>query len=64
MYQTASPLYYPESLARKIGSDGLHKFVKRYRLPAMMATAPLAILGLIMGMGDNLTAIAKVKSRS
>ncbi|WP_155876612.1 class I SAM-dependent methyltransferase [Desulfuromonas sp. AOP6] len=60
-YQTPTPLYYPGAIMRVFP----HKIVKwvfgKNRVVAMMLCAPLAVAGKLMGMGDNLNLVAKVK---
>jgi SAM-dependent methyltransferase len=59
MYQTPSPLWYPESFVRKFpwakGLLGTNLF-------SMLLFAPLVAAGMLVGMSDNLTVIAKAGS--
>ncbi|PLY03571.1 MAG: class I SAM-dependent methyltransferase [Desulfuromonas sp.] len=64
IYQTASPLYYSDSLARKINLQFFSQMIDRIRVPVMLASSPMAMLGLILGLGDNLTAVARVVNQS
>jgi len=64
-YQTPSPLYFPDSLLRKFPYDVLTKFIGKYKVATKLASAPIAVIGAILGMGDNLTLFAsKVKTSS
>ena len=60
-YQTASPFYHFESLARKFDSKWLNLISERFKIGSMLATSPIAMLGLAMGFGDNLTTLARVR---
>jgi 2-polyprenyl-3-methyl-5-hydroxy-6-metoxy-1,4-benzoquinol methylase len=60
-YQTASPFYYFESMARKFDSKWLYSFNNRFKVASMLTTAPVALVGCALGLGDNLTAIARVR---
>jgi 2-polyprenyl-3-methyl-5-hydroxy-6-metoxy-1,4-benzoquinol methylase len=60
-YQTASPFYYFESMAKKFDSKFLNSINNRFKVASMLATAPVAMTGLALGHGDNLTALARVR---
>ncbi|MCF6177766.1 MAG: class I SAM-dependent methyltransferase [Geopsychrobacter sp.] len=60
-YRTASPFYHFESLARKFDSKILRGINHRFKVASMLAVAPIAMLGLVLGLGDNLTTLARVK---
>lgn len=60
-YQTASPFYYFESLVRKCDSKILKSINERFKVPSMLASSPIALLGLALGLGDNLTIMARVQ---
>jgi 2-polyprenyl-3-methyl-5-hydroxy-6-metoxy-1,4-benzoquinol methylase len=61
-YRTASPFYYFESLARKVNSGFLQSINNQFKVASMLATSPVAMAGLALGLGDNLTVLARVKS--
>ncbi len=58
-YQTPSPLYLPDSLLRTVSNAALTKFIGRYKVIAMIASAPFAVLGAMFGLGDNLNVFAR-----
>lgn len=60
-YQTASPFYYFESLTRKLDSKLLQTLGNRFKVATMLTTSPLALFGLAMGLGDNLTVVARCR---
>jgi 2-polyprenyl-3-methyl-5-hydroxy-6-metoxy-1,4-benzoquinol methylase len=45
-YRTASPFYHFESLARKFDSKTLQAINNRFKVASMLATSPVAMLGL------------------
>lgn len=53
-YQTPSPLYFPDSLLRTIGNTALTKFAARHAVAVKLLSAPVAVIGAMLGMGDNL----------
>jgi hypothetical protein len=59
-YQTPSPLWYPESFARKFPRLG--KMLKLTPL-SMLLFAPLVGFGYLSGNSDNLTMIARPSSK-
>lgn len=59
MYQTPSPLWYPESFVRKFP---LAASVMGTNFISMLLFAPLVFAGILVGMSDNLTVIAKADS--
>lgn len=62
LYQTPSPLYYGESLARKYPASSFSNYVKRHCRASFLVSAPLAALGVLTGHGDNITIIARKAS--
>jgi len=60
-YQTVSPFYYFESLARRFDSKLLKAMNRRFKVASMLATSPVAMLGMALGLGDNLTTLARFK---
>jgi len=60
-YQTASPFYHFESFARKFDSKLLKAINSRFKVASMLAASPVAMLGLALGRGDNLTTLARVR---
>lgn len=61
-YQTPSPIYYPKSILRAFPNKTLKLFFSRYKAFSMLLFAPLAVLGSLLGFGDNLNVIARKKS--
>lgn len=60
-YQEPSPLYYPGSFMRKFSNPIWRKIFGKSRVFSMIVFAPLAILGKLLSVGDNIIAIARVK---
>ncbi len=60
-YQTPSPIYFPKSILRVFPNKILIALFTRYKAAFMLLFAPLAILGSLLGMGDNLNVIARKK---
>lgn len=60
-YQTPSPLYFTESLLRKINNKKLTAFMKKRPLIAKFISAFFSLIGTAAGMGDNITIIARRK---
>jgi len=58
-YQTPSPLYFPDSLLRVISSQSLTKLAGKNKGLLRLALAPVAIVGSILDMGDNLNIFAR-----
>ena len=56
MYQTPSPLWYPESFRRKFPRLGSRLGTTPLAMPLF---APLIALGWLTGQSDNLTAFAR-----
>jgi SAM-dependent methyltransferase len=56
LYQTASPIWYPDSFLRRFPRLG---GILRTGVLSMLMLSPIALLGNFMGMGDNLTVIAR-----
>ncbi|MBE0577398.1 MAG: class I SAM-dependent methyltransferase [Desulfuromonadales bacterium] len=61
LYQTPSPLYFFESLDRKLNIRLFTALKRKFRVPLLLASAPFALLGLMLGMGDNITVVARKK---
>jgi 2-polyprenyl-3-methyl-5-hydroxy-6-metoxy-1,4-benzoquinol methylase len=61
LYQIPSPLWYPSSLGRCFGKDSrINKFLSRYpRLSTLILVSPIVLLGMVLGLNDNMTLIAK-----
>ena len=59
LYQTPSPLYYPDSFARRFPYKLIVSIVSKYRILLILASSPLAIIGNAIGLGDNITILAK-----
>jgi SAM-dependent methyltransferase len=60
-YQTPSPIYFPQSILRVFPNRLLSSLFNRYKAAFMLLFAPFAILGSLLGMGDNLNVIARKK---
>lgn len=60
LYQTPSPLYYPGALMKSFSNRFLKWLLGGNRVLAMMICAPLAFGGLVLGLGDNINALARV----
>lgn len=60
LYQTPSPLWYPESFVRKFSWTSS---VFRTNFISMLLFMPLVIAGMLFGMSDNLTVIAKADKK-
>lgn len=60
-YQTPSPLYFPGAFARKFPNRLTRWLMTRHRVAAMLATAPLAVAGSLLGMGDNLNTVVRAR---
>jgi SAM-dependent methyltransferase len=58
-YQTPSPMYYQESLLRRFPASGLKKNFQAISPLGMLVFTPLIATGLLVGLGDNLCAIAR-----
>lgn len=56
------PLYYGDSLARKLKSEIVQSVLANARVPAMLASAPVAVFGVLLGLGGNLTAIVRART--
>jgi 2-polyprenyl-3-methyl-5-hydroxy-6-metoxy-1,4-benzoquinol methylase len=59
--QSPSPFYFPNSFVRKFPRPLFKKLVAGYRVPAMAVFSPLAVLGCLLGMGDNLNVVARLE---
>jgi hypothetical protein len=59
MYQTPSPLYYPESFARKFPDNFLSRHVARHGMSSLLFSVPFALVGWLAGHTDNITLIAR-----
>jgi len=60
-YQTPSPLYYPGALMRTFPNRFVKWLMGRNRVLSMALSAPLAIGGKWLGMGDNINVLARVE---
>lgn len=63
LYQTPSPLWYPQSFARLLPDNGdtiSRRIYARLNILAMLPFAPLVGVGQLLGMSDNLTLVATV----
>jgi SAM-dependent methyltransferase len=58
-YQTPSPLYFPDSLLRRFPNSVLAKFIGKHKVAAMLTSAPVAVFGAMVQMGDNLNLFAR-----
>ncbi len=59
LYQTPSPLYFFDSLGRKLNTQFFAQLKKKFRVPLLLASTPFALLGAMLGMGDNITVVAR-----
>jgi 2-polyprenyl-3-methyl-5-hydroxy-6-metoxy-1,4-benzoquinol methylase len=59
LYQTPSPLYLFDSLGRKLNTRLFDDLRKKSRAALLLASAPFALLGTVLGMGDNITVVAR-----
>lgn len=65
LYQTPSPLWYPQSFARLLPDNGgafSRRIYARLNVLTMLPFAPLVGLGQLLGLSDNLTLIAAVEN--
>ncbi|MEE9252988.1 MAG: class I SAM-dependent methyltransferase [Thermodesulfobacteriota bacterium] len=63
LYQMPSPLWYPDSLIRMVGTDTkLSKFLnEKAQLASQLLFAPVMLLGLLLNLNDNMTLIAGIE---
>lgn len=61
MSQSPSPFYFPNSFSRKFPHQIIAKFITKHRVLSMLIFLPFALLGCLMGKGDNLNVIAQRK---
>ena len=61
VYQMPSPLWYPSSLARYLGKESrFSRFLASYaKLSTLVIVSPIVLLGMVLGLNDNMTLIAK-----
>lgn len=62
LYQTASPLWYPESLFRFLPDPGgrlRDKFYTNLSIASLLPFAPVVLVGHMAGISDNLTLFAR-----
>lgn len=59
LYQTPSPLYFFDSLGRKLNTRLFAELRKKWQTVLLLASTPFALLGAVSGMGDNITVIAR-----
>lgn len=62
LFQTPSPLYVLDSLGRKLNTGFFTHLRERYPVTSMTLSAPFALAGNVMRMGDNVTAVARKSS--
>jgi SAM-dependent methyltransferase len=64
LYQTPSPLWYPESFARLLpdkSSSITRRIYERLSIFSMLPFAPLVGVGHLLGLSDNLTLVARAR---
>jgi SAM-dependent methyltransferase len=59
LYQTPSPLYFFDSLGRKLNTRLFSKLRDKWNAALLLASAPFALLGTVLGLGDNITVVAR-----
>ena len=59
-YQTPSPLWYSESFVRRFPTAGK---LLQFSFLSMLLFSPLVAIGILTGLSDNLTAIARSRCR-
>lgn len=59
VYQTPSPLYYPQSYARKFPAQLLSRAISQPGLAPLVFSIPFAVTGVLSGKTDNITVIAR-----
>lgn len=61
LYQMPSPLWYPSSLGRYFGKNSrINKLFATYaKLSTLIFVSPIVLLGVVLGLNDNMTLIAK-----
>jgi 2-polyprenyl-3-methyl-5-hydroxy-6-metoxy-1,4-benzoquinol methylase len=64
IYQTPSPLWYPDSFLRLFPNHNylFQKIYSRLSVFTMLPFAPLVALGLLIGLSDNITAIVRLEN--
>lgn len=63
MYQTPSPLWYPESFFRMLSKSNWNEIIyRRLSLLSLLLFAPLVGLGYVLRLSDNITIIARQKN--
>jgi len=60
-YQTPTPLYYPGAIMRSFPNRAIKWLFGKNRIFSMLMCSPLAVFGKLIGLGDNLNFVAKVK---
>jgi SAM-dependent methyltransferase len=59
LYQTPSPLYFFDSLGRKLNTRLFEGLREKSRAALLLVSAPFALLGTVLGIGDNITVVAR-----
>jgi 2-polyprenyl-3-methyl-5-hydroxy-6-metoxy-1,4-benzoquinol methylase len=59
MYQTPSPLYYPQGFAGKFPSSFISKCLQKPGIFPLTFSLPFMMAGLLAGRSDNITVIAQ-----
>jgi len=57
-WQTPSPMYYHESFIRRFSYPSVKKFFSLFGPVGMLFFSPLALAGLVIGKGENVSVIA------
>lgn len=60
-YQTPSPLHFTQSLLNKYGNKKICRIMENNKIFSILLSAPFAVLGNSLGLGDNLNIIARKK---
>lgn len=60
-YQAPSPFFYTESILRKIDNGHLSAWFRKHSMAGKCLSSLFSIFGTMMGLGDNLTVIARKK---
>jgi 2-polyprenyl-3-methyl-5-hydroxy-6-metoxy-1,4-benzoquinol methylase len=60
-YQTPSPLHFTQSLLNKYANKKICRIMENNKIFSILLSAPFAVLGTSLGLGDNLNIIARKK---
>ena len=60
-YQTPSPLHFTQSLLSKYANNTLSRFLETNKILSIVLSAPFALLGTALGLGDTLNIVARKK---